>query len=252
MTTVVANYVGDASFALTGSLAAGMEGMDLLGCVIVGFVTAMGGGTFRDILLGRLPIWWMAAWDEFLLVVAVSSASFFLWPPLSRKWKLTTTGEWIFWTDALGLGVFAASGAQTAAAFQPKLHIIACASCGMITATFGGLTRDVLLGRPPRILYSVLELYAMPAFAGGLACSAVLRLWRDTLVLEAVMLGFWVTVHARVLAVNHGLRLPIFPSAAMYSKASRPRDVAAELARDEELSLHAQADEAPLRDHELR
>ena len=47
------NYIGDASFALTGSLAAGIEGMDLLGCVIVGYITALGGGTFRDVFLGR-------------------------------------------------------------------------------------------------------------------------------------------------------------------------------------------------------
>lgn len=56
-----ANYVGDASFALTGTVAAGVEGLDLVGCVVVGFITALGGGTFRDVMLGRTPIFWLAA-----------------------------------------------------------------------------------------------------------------------------------------------------------------------------------------------
>ena len=58
-TVAAANYIGDASFALTGSLAAGMEGMDLLGCIIVGFITALGGGTLRELFLGKTPIFWL-------------------------------------------------------------------------------------------------------------------------------------------------------------------------------------------------
>ena len=70
-TIVLTNYVGDVACSMTGSLAAGMEGMDLLGCVVVGFATALGGGTFRDLLLGRQPIGWLVAWDEALLCVSV-------------------------------------------------------------------------------------------------------------------------------------------------------------------------------------
>ena len=70
-TIVLTNYVGDVACSLTGALAAGMEGMDLLGCVVVGFVTALGGGTFRDLLLGRQPIAWLVDWDEALLCVSV-------------------------------------------------------------------------------------------------------------------------------------------------------------------------------------
>jgi len=76
-TQVVANYIGDASFALTGSLAAGMEGMDLFGCVVVGFITALGGGTWRCVFLGDLPVWWMTAWDEVILVIVVGGMMFF-------------------------------------------------------------------------------------------------------------------------------------------------------------------------------
>ncbi|KAH8055559.1 hypothetical protein JL720_14302 [Aureococcus anophagefferens] len=81
---VGANYVGDASFGVTGTVAAGAAGLDAFGCVVVGFITALGGGTCRDVLLGRLPIFWLVAWDEALLCVAVCAATFFAWPPLAR------------------------------------------------------------------------------------------------------------------------------------------------------------------------
>eukprot|EP00930_Biecheleria_cincta_P057448 TRINITY_DN43380_c0_g1_i1.p1 TRINITY_DN43380_c0_g1~~TRINITY_DN43380_c0_g1_i1.p1 ORF type:complete len:309 (-),score=24.20 TRINITY_DN43380_c0_g1_i1:15-941(-) len=234
-----ANYIGDASFAFTGSLAAGMENMDLLGCVIVGFVTALGGGTLRDILLGRFPIFWLTALDEYALVVLVATLTFFLWPPASTKWSLTSTGEIIFWTDTLGLAAFAASGAYASATLHwytglPPVHLAGCACCGMFTATFGGLTRDILIARPPRILYSSAELYAIPAFLGGLACASLLKI-DERRTFEAMLLGFWTTIHARVFSVNGGLRLPTFPSSAVYSKQARPRDAAAAVARHEDL-----------------
>lgn len=220
-TVTWANYLGDASFALTGSLAAGMEGMDLLGCVIVGFVTALGGGTFREITLGRLPLFWMQARDEFTLCIVVATMTFFFWPRLSSRWRLTSTGEFLFWTDTIGLAVFAAAGSNLAAKEYTNLHLAACACCGMFTATFGGLTRDVLLGRPPRILYSTLEIYAVPALLGGLATAGFYReMAPQELTMESIMLGVWVVVHARVFAINHGLRLPIFHSEAVFSKVS--------------------------------
>ena len=91
----------------------------------------------------------------------------------------------------------------------------------------------MLLGRPPRILYSHLELYALPALAGGMATTALLRA-STGLVMEAVLLGIWVTVLARIFAYNHGVRLPVFPSAAVFSEAARPRGAAAFAARLEE------------------
>ena len=211
---IVFNYIGDASFALTGTLAAGEEGMDLLGGVIVGFVTALGGGTFRDVMLGRTPIFWLVAWDEALLCVCVSIITFFLWPRASRRLRLTVDDEWLFWTDTLGLGVFAANGAYAGCSAAHPLHFAGAAACGMFTATFGGLTRDVLLRRPVRILHSQQELYALPALLGGISTTTWLRL-APMEVEEALLLGLWVTVLARVLVTNHHLTLPVF------SKVSR-------------------------------
>lgn len=219
LTVMIANYVGDASFALTGSLTAGTEGMDLFGCTVVGFVTALGGGTVRDIALGRLPIFWITAWDEALLCVAVSMFAFFAWPRLATALKLSVDDEWLFWTDSVGLGVFAALGAQTAVFMPMRVHFGGCAVAGMFTATFGGLTRDVLCQKPPRILYPAREVYALPALCGAAACTALLRYSDSMMVMESILLGTWVTIQMRVFAINAGLRLPSFPREKVYSGA---------------------------------
>merc|ERR1719277_2929638 len=126
-TQSIANYVGDASFACTGALAAGMEGMDLLGCIVIGFVTALGGGTIRSLLLGQLPEFWLVHIDEYLLCVIVSGITFIAWPPISRRLRFTSADEWLFWTDTLGLAVFASTGAYTGCSIQgPRLHFLAC------------------------------------------------------------------------------------------------------------------------------
>lgn len=214
----VTNYIGDASFALTGALAAGTEGMDALGCVIVGIITALGGGTVRDIALGLLPVFWAKAWDELILCVAVAGTGFFLWTPLSDRFGLSTEDEWVFWTDTLGLGVFAALGAKTAAVL-PGVHFGTCLMSGMFTATFGGLTRDVLCRRPPRILYSTQEIYAIPALCGAAVCTTILRCRGTSWEMEAVLVGAWVTIEMRVFAVNLGLRLPSFPRDKIFKTA---------------------------------
>eukprot|EP00450_Noctiluca_scintillans_P002635 CAMPEP_0194490060 /NCGR_PEP_ID=MMETSP0253-20130528/9409_1 /TAXON_ID=2966 /ORGANISM="Noctiluca scintillans" /LENGTH=320 /DNA_ID=CAMNT_0039330643 /DNA_START=40 /DNA_END=999 /DNA_ORIENTATION=+ len=235
-TVTYSNYIGDASFALTGSLAAGMEGMDLLGCVIVGIITALGGGTFRDTMLGRTPIFWLSNWDELVLSIIVAGSTFFLWPRLSRKFQLTSADEWLFYTDTLGLAVFAANGAYIANSLDVRPHFMGCAACGMFTATFGGLTRDVLLGRPPRILYSHCELYAVPAFFGGCVTTAVTRLivGSDAAAMKSVLAGTVATAFARVYSYNYGTRLPTFPAEDVFSLAARPRDAAAVIAKREQ------------------
>ena len=256
---VVANYIGDASFALTGSLAAGTQGMDLFGCVLIGVITALGGGSFRDLVLGKTPLWWLVHWEEVSLCVIIGAVTFLMWPFASRRLQLTSSDEWLFWTDTLGLAVFAANGAYVGSTVsKPPLHLLACAGCGMFTATFGGLTRDVLIGCPPRILYSHMELYALPAFMGGcdarrthvpphvscpswfgrLATTISLRI-SSWLAMDAVLFGAWVVVLARILALNHGLRLPVFPASSAVSEAARPRNMAVSIARLEELRLDA-------------
>ncbi|CAL1172257.1 unnamed protein product [Cladocopium goreaui] len=175
-TFMAANYVGDASFAFTGSLAAGLAGMDLLGCNLVGFITALGGGTIRDIMLGRTPIFWTTMYDEALLCIVISTGAFFGLPYLANRFGITAEGEFVFWTDTVGLAAFAVLGARVAACLPDHhVHAGACALCGLSTACFGGLVRDILCQKPPRILYAEHEMYATPALLGALVCVWLLR-----------------------------------------------------------------------------
>ncbi|CAE7949707.1 yadS, partial [Symbiodinium sp. KB8] len=224
---MVANYVGDASFAFTGSLAAGLAGMDLLGCNLVGFITALGGGTIRDVILGRTPIFWTTHYDEAILCMCISTGAFFGLPYLARSYGITAEGEFVFWTDTVGLAAFAVLGARIAACLPDHhVHAGACALCGLSTACFGGLVRDILCQKPPRILYAEHEMYATPALSGALVCVWLLRSGSERpLDVEGMLLGAWVVIELRVLALNHGARLPAFPSEAVKQRAESLSDL---------------------------
>ena len=94
-------YFGDAVFALSGALLAGRKRMDIIGFVLIGTITGIGGGTVRDLLLGR-AVWWIQDPTELVLCVAVSLIAFFVIPQSVARRK------WMNWADALGLAAFAA------------------------------------------------------------------------------------------------------------------------------------------------
>jgi uncharacterized membrane protein YeiH len=226
------NYIGDASFSMTGTLTAGGKGMDLMGCTIIGVITALGGGTIRDVLLGRFPIGWMVGYDEFVLCLVVIFITFFGWQRFARRFGLTVDQDWIFFSDCLGLGVFTAVGAQIADA--SGVNIFGCAICGMITATGGGVIRDVLCQSRPRIFYSTngREIYALPALLGGFASSALLA--TNVAIgsslhnkLASVFFGIFVTVTYRTYAWNAQVVLPNFES---YSSSGKRSDILEDVA----------------------
>jgi uncharacterized membrane protein YeiH len=208
------NYCGDAAFALTGSLAAAQKGMDWFGCVLIGTMVALGGGTTRDVLLGDLPVAWMMATDEVLLCFVVSTVAFFCWPFLQlSKLALNETQEWVFWLDAIGLGMFSATGAHKG--YNSGLNIVGCGICALSTACFGGVLRDVLCQHPPRILYSTDELYGLPPFLGGCLCASYMLFWApksasdmDPVVAKGICLGAAVTITIRVVCWVEGIKLP--------------------------------------------
>eukprot|EP00435_Cladocopium_sp_Y103_P031111 s2510_g7.t2 len=138
--------------------------------------------------------------------IVISTGAFFGLPYLANRFGITAEGEFVFWTDTVGLAAFAVLGARVAACLPDHhVHAGACALCGLSTACFGGLVRDILCQKPPRILYAEHEMYATPALLGALVCERPLDV-------EGMLLGAWVVIELRVLALNHGLRLPAFPS----------------------------------------
>lgn len=184
------DYAGTLTFALTGAVTAAQSGLDVFGSTMAAVITAVGGGTIRDaIFLNRRPFWteeseyiWMSA--------CMGLITFFVWPDVlewqeaqkaKKKVKQIEQGDGradqkevydemdgaLDTLDAIGLSSFAIIGAQNGV--RAGMPMIVSAICGMATSTFGGLTRDVLCGRPIRIVHSNAEVYAEPALAGATA-----------------------------------------------------------------------------------
>jgi uncharacterized membrane protein YeiH len=153
------------AFALSGTIAAGRKRLDAVGVCVVAALTAFGGGTLRDVLLDRRPFFWVehAEWLWGVLAICAAAMLFLR----QRHWPLTERA--ILWPDALGLGLFAASGTQIAlAAGMPTLVAVAM---GMITSAFGGALRDIVCNEIPAA-FSDHRPYALCAFAGGWAVVA--------------------------------------------------------------------------------
>lgn len=161
---LVMMYFGEVVFAVSGALTAARYRMDIVGYTMVGTVTGIGGGTVRDLLLGR-TVWWTEDPTELLLCVTASLVTyFFIRHDISHR-------RGMIWADALGLSVFGVVGCHIALAFGAPFVI--AVFMGMITATGGGVIRDVLTNNVPIIISSG-QPYATVALLGSL-CYATLR-----------------------------------------------------------------------------
>ena len=138
------DWCGVIVFTISGALVASRKQMDIVGFVLLGTVTGIGGGTLRDILLGANPIFWINTPAYLVVCVAVSGVVFFTAHiPQSRY-------QFLLWFDALGLGIFAVVGAEKALLMGtgPTVAI----AMGVITATCGGILRDLLGAESPVVL----------------------------------------------------------------------------------------------------
>lgn len=176
--------------------------MDLLGTTLVGTITAVGGGTLRDaLILSKRPFW--TEETEYLYLCALAAGiTFFAWP---REWG-SYEGVATFVTDALGVGAFCVIGAMNGV--RAGMGGLVCVICGVATATFGGVVRDVLCRREVRILHSRAEIYASAAVMGGgvycLTRMAGAGVWMR------VVGGVGVAFGVRCVAWMWGVRLPIW------------------------------------------
>jgi uncharacterized membrane protein YeiH len=157
-----AEIAGLIAFAISGYLDAERRRMDPVGHFALAFVAAFGGGTLRDLLIDRRPLFWI---EHHEWVVAVFVLSLVL-PWLSRLRARPWVERVVQWPDALGMGLFAATG--TALSLDGGLPVFVAVMMGVITATFGGVIVDVLCNEVPRIFRRT-ELHATCAFAGGWA-----------------------------------------------------------------------------------
>jgi uncharacterized membrane protein YeiH len=195
----VLSLVGAGVFAASGALAAGRKGFDLIGVVVIAGVTAIGGGTLRDVLLDRHPIFWIA--DPVQLMVILAAAG------LTLVWVRFRKPPWtaLLVADALGLALFTISGTQVAE--QRGLPGIIAVVMGTITGAAGGVLRDILSGEVPLLLRQT-ELYATAAIVG----SAAYLLAQDFGLTDtpAALLGMATVAAIRFAAILWRLRLPVF------------------------------------------
>ncbi|MEQ8331393.1 MAG: trimeric intracellular cation channel family protein [Longimicrobiales bacterium] len=192
------DLLGVAVFAASGALAAGRKSLDLLGVVVIGAVTAIGGGTIRDLLLDRTVFW--IADPTYLWVILGAALTTVAW---TARFKPPRNSLAI--ADALGLGLFAVGGAQVAE--EAGVGAIIVVLLGTMTGVAGGVVRDVLTNDVPMILRRG-DLYASAAIAGTslyLVLGAV-GMPRDT----AALVGMATIVALRLAAIIWGLSLPTF------------------------------------------
>jgi uncharacterized membrane protein YeiH len=196
----VLQLLGVAVFAASGALAAGRKRMDLLGVGVVAIVTAVGGGTVRDVLLARHPVFWIA--EPIYVLVSVFAAlltvlyAYYRRPPENA----------LAIADALGLALFTISGAQVAE--RSGVDGVVVVAMGTITGVAGGVMRDVLSAEIPLILRRG-QLYATPTLVG---VSAYLLLEAAGMpAAPAALIGMGIIVAVRVAAIVWDLTLPVLP-----------------------------------------
>ncbi|MFT4599797.1 MAG: putative membrane protein YeiH [Bacteroidia bacterium] len=184
------NLVGVFVFAISGTLTAIDNDFDVVGATIIGFITALGGGTLRDILIGETPVGWMQdSVSLYVIVVAVICSYLF-------KTSILKLRKSMFIFDTIGLGLFTILGLQKTLelGLSPMIAVI----MGVVSAVFGGVIRDVLSNEVPLIFRS--EIYASACVAGALVFLAL-----DGLVVPlelSTMLSMLVVFLVRYFAVK--------------------------------------------------
>lgn len=194
----IIDILGTFSFAVSGAFFAMEKRLDPFGVLIISFVTAIGGGTLRDIMLGELPVGWLRNWTATTVIFSTAIGTMFFGQWLK---KITTT---LFLFDALGLGLFTIIGLEKA--MELHFSIGVCIALGTITASFGGVIRDVLLNNVPLVFRK--EIYALASIIGGLFYFLLTKSKLDNDVAKIVCILLIFTI--RLLAVRFGWSLPAF------------------------------------------
>ena len=185
-----------AVFAVSGALDAARQKMDILGFMLIGAATGLGGGTLRDILLGNLPVFWIREHIWIIICLVASGATFFI------ATKLASLTRTLLWMDAVGLALFAVVGTQIALNYGVSNLIAVC--MGVMSATFGGICRDVLCGSNLTLMNE--EIYITTAVAGSSVYLVFNQLGFDNS--YSLVAGFSVAFILRALGIIYKIKLP--------------------------------------------
>ena len=194
----ILDLLGTVAFAISGALAAMNRKMDLFGIFIIAFVTAIGGGTIRDILIGNTPVTWM---DNTIYIYVIGIATILV--IIFRK-KIDHLKKSLFLFDTIGLGIFTIIGVETG--IQNDLNPIISIALGAMTGTFGGVIRDILCNEIPVIFRK--EIYATASLTGGLAFIILNDLGVNREVIYTVT--SLTVIIIRLVVVKYKISLPSF------------------------------------------
>ncbi len=190
------DIIGTMAFAMSGALTAMSKKLDPFGVFIIAFVTAVGGGTLRDVMIGRTPVGWM----QDLTYVYVIILGFILTIIFRKKLDKLRISLALF--DTIGLGVFTLIGIQKGIDYH--LHPVICIALGTMTACFGGVTRDILCNEIPVIFRE--EIYATICILGGIVFFMLRKMNIEDDVLYLLTSLFIISI--RILAVRYKWYLP--------------------------------------------
>ena len=190
--------LGTISFSMSGSFAAMQKRLDPFGVLIIAFVTSVGGGTVRDLLLD-VPVFWM---HDLLMcgVILITSIFSMVFKSIEKNFKVT-----LFIFDSFGLGLFTLIGVQKG--LDAGIHSLICIGLGTITGCFGGIIRDILLNRIPLIFRK--EIYASACIIGG-ATFLLLTTFTNLSYTVIQIFTILLIVSIRTLAVKYHWQMPKF------------------------------------------
>lgn len=192
----ILDIIGTFVFAISGALTGWHKRLDPFGVFIIAFVTALGGGTLRDVMIGKTPVGWM----EDLTYVYIIVLGFFATIVLKARLEKLRISLFLF--DTIGLGIFTIIGIEKGIAVG--LHPLICIALGTITASFGGVIRDILCNEIPIIFRK--EIYATISLSGGVLFFVLNELQLNTDVLYVATSLFMIVF--RLLAVKNKWYLP--------------------------------------------
>ncbi|MES2558271.1 MAG: trimeric intracellular cation channel family protein [Bacteroidota bacterium] len=188
--------LGIVAFGVSGALSAMQKRLDIFGVLVITFITAIGGGTLRDMLIGSLPVAWILDLQAITtLLIAYLLALFF-----NKYIRLYT--HLLFWLDTAGLALFCVVAIDKGIAFQ--LHPMVCVALGTITGCFGGIFRDVVLNEIPYVFRK--DVYASACIAGGIVFFGLMQ-FIDDRNLISILSGVVIAV-IRIGAKYFGLHMP--------------------------------------------
>jgi len=189
---------GVAVFAASGALTASRKQMDIVGFCLIATVTGIGGGTVRDLLLGQGAVYWITQPVYVLICIGIGVLMFFTAPYLESRYRV------LLWADAAGLALFCVTGAEKALEVTNSLPVSVI--MGVMTATFGGIIRDVLCAEVPLILRK--EIYATAGAAGALTYIALILL--SVAPVWSQLAGFGSAFTIRAVGIAFGVSLPVY------------------------------------------